>query len=199
MKLTVVGCGDAFGSGGRLQTCYLVDAAAGRFLIDCGATALIGCNRLGIDPNSDPDHLHLPPARRPLRRAGVVAGPRPARRQAHRAADRRRARGHRGALHRRRPRRCFRAPAACSATLRPDVSRAAARDAAGGRRRARDAFEVQASLRRAPYALRFEVDGKVLSFTGDTRMGREPRAGGPRRRPLHHGVLPVRRRAALST
>jgi hypothetical protein len=25
MKLTVVGCGDAFGSGGRLQTCYQVD------------------------------------------------------------------------------------------------------------------------------------------------------------------------------
>ena len=28
MKLTVVGCGDAFGSGGRLQTCYHVETAA---------------------------------------------------------------------------------------------------------------------------------------------------------------------------
>ena len=27
MKLTVVGCGDAFGSGGRLQTCYHVETA----------------------------------------------------------------------------------------------------------------------------------------------------------------------------
>jgi ribonuclease BN (tRNA processing enzyme) len=62
MKLTVVGCGDAFGSGGRLQTCYLVDTADTRFLIDCGATALIGLNRLGIDPNTIPtifiSHLH---------------------------------------------------------------------------------------------------------------------------------------------
>jgi len=62
MRLTVVGCGDAFGSGGRLQTCYHVEAAGTRFLIDCGATALIGLSRLGIDPNSIPaifiSHLH---------------------------------------------------------------------------------------------------------------------------------------------
>src|SRR5262245_32422138 len=51
MKLTVVGCGDAFGSGGRLQTGYQVDWAGGRFLIDCGATVLIGLNRLHLDPN----------------------------------------------------------------------------------------------------------------------------------------------------
>jgi ribonuclease BN (tRNA processing enzyme) len=51
MKLTIVGCGDAFGSGGRLQTCFHVEAAAGRFLIDCGASALIGLNKLKLDPN----------------------------------------------------------------------------------------------------------------------------------------------------
>ncbi|HRD74751.1 MAG TPA: MBL fold metallo-hydrolase [Hyphomicrobiaceae bacterium] len=62
MRLTVVGCGDAFGSGGRLQSSYLVDADGERFLIDCGATTLIGLSRLGIDPNSIPtiiiSHLH---------------------------------------------------------------------------------------------------------------------------------------------
>jgi ribonuclease BN (tRNA processing enzyme) len=62
MRLTVVGCGDAFGSGGRLQTCYLVDDGPKRFLIDCGATAMIGLNRLQIDPNSIEtifiSHLH---------------------------------------------------------------------------------------------------------------------------------------------
>jgi ribonuclease BN (tRNA processing enzyme) len=62
MKLTVVGCGDAFGSGGRLQTCYHVEAAGTRFLIDCGATSLIGLNRLGIDANGVEtifiSHLH---------------------------------------------------------------------------------------------------------------------------------------------
>jgi ribonuclease BN (tRNA processing enzyme) len=52
MKLTVVGCGDAFGSGGRLQTCYCVEEAGNRFLIDCGATTMMGFERLGLDPNS---------------------------------------------------------------------------------------------------------------------------------------------------
>lgn len=51
MRLTVVGCGDAFGSGGRLQTCYHVEVGGERLLIDCGATAIIGLNRLGLDAN----------------------------------------------------------------------------------------------------------------------------------------------------
>ena len=62
MKLTVIGCGDAFGSGGRLQTSYLVEAGDTRFLIDCGASTLIGFNRLQLDPNAVPtifiSHLH---------------------------------------------------------------------------------------------------------------------------------------------
>lgn len=62
MKLTVVGCGDAFGSGGRLQTCFHVEAQGHRFLIDCGATAIIGLNRLGLDTNGIEtifiSHLH---------------------------------------------------------------------------------------------------------------------------------------------
>jgi ribonuclease BN (tRNA processing enzyme) len=52
MKLSVVGCGDAFGSGGRLQTCYHLDTGEQCLLIDCGATAMIGLNRLGLDPNA---------------------------------------------------------------------------------------------------------------------------------------------------
>ena len=51
MKLTIVGCGDAFGSGGRLQTCYHVAAPGETFLLDCGATTLIGMQRLGLDPD----------------------------------------------------------------------------------------------------------------------------------------------------
>ncbi len=62
MKLTIVGCGDAFGSGGRLQTCFCIDTGTSRLLIDCGATALIGLERTGIDPNSinaiQVSHLH---------------------------------------------------------------------------------------------------------------------------------------------
>src|SRR3981081_4784881 len=62
MKLTVVGCGGAFGSGGRLQTCYHVETSQPRFIIDCGAPTLIGFNKLGIDPNTVEtifiSHLH---------------------------------------------------------------------------------------------------------------------------------------------
>jgi ribonuclease BN (tRNA processing enzyme) len=62
MKLTIVGCGDAFGSGGRLQTCYHVESGGHRFLIDCGTTTLIGMSRLGLDPNAVQtvlvSHLH---------------------------------------------------------------------------------------------------------------------------------------------
>lgn len=62
MKLTVVGCGDAFGSGGRLQTCFHVASGGGNALIDCGATAVLGCNRLGLEPNRVSNvfvsHLH---------------------------------------------------------------------------------------------------------------------------------------------
>jgi ribonuclease BN (tRNA processing enzyme) len=52
MQLTVIGCGDAFGSGARIQTCYHVAHSGASFLIDCGATTLIGLEREGIDPNS---------------------------------------------------------------------------------------------------------------------------------------------------
>ncbi|HEY8248305.1 MAG TPA: MBL fold metallo-hydrolase [Hyphomicrobium sp.] len=51
MKLTIVGSGDAFGSGGRLQTCFHVAVPGEEFLIDCGATALIGMQQLGLDPD----------------------------------------------------------------------------------------------------------------------------------------------------
>jgi len=49
MHLQFVGSGDAFGSGGRLNTCFHVVGARANFLIDCGASSLIGLKRLGID------------------------------------------------------------------------------------------------------------------------------------------------------
>jgi ribonuclease BN (tRNA processing enzyme) len=50
--VTVVGCGDAFGSGGRFNTCFLVDTPGLRFAIDFGATSLVALAKLGIDHNS---------------------------------------------------------------------------------------------------------------------------------------------------
>lgn len=49
---TFIGSGDAFGSGGRLQTCILVDAPRLRFTVDFGATSLVGLRQQNIDPNS---------------------------------------------------------------------------------------------------------------------------------------------------
>jgi len=46
-----LGSGDAFGSGGRLQTCIYVQSGATGFLIDCGASSLIAMRRFGVDPS----------------------------------------------------------------------------------------------------------------------------------------------------
>ena len=47
-----IGSGDAFGSGGRLQTCILVDSPDIRFAIDFGTTSLVGLRKQNIDPNT---------------------------------------------------------------------------------------------------------------------------------------------------
>jgi ribonuclease BN (tRNA processing enzyme) len=39
MRLTIVGSGDAFGSGGRFNTCFWLETAKGTLLVDCGASS----------------------------------------------------------------------------------------------------------------------------------------------------------------
>jgi ribonuclease BN (tRNA processing enzyme) len=62
VTIQVLGSGDAFGSGGRLQTCFLLCAGEERVLIDCGATALVAMHRYGIEPSAIDavflSHLH---------------------------------------------------------------------------------------------------------------------------------------------
>jgi ribonuclease BN (tRNA processing enzyme) len=91
LRLHILGSGDAFNSGGALHSCYLLEHAAGKLMLECGPSALAGLKRAGI-PSDAPDavllsHLHgdhfggLPfllleylfsnPRSRPL----VVAGP----------------------------------------------------------------------------------------------------------------------------
>jgi ribonuclease BN (tRNA processing enzyme) len=48
MQLRFVGCGDAFGSGGRQNTCFHVTGERVNLLIDCGASSLPALKRLGI-------------------------------------------------------------------------------------------------------------------------------------------------------
>lgn len=52
VEILFLGSGDAFGSGGRFQTCFHVRAEATQFLIDCGASSLIAMKRFGVDPSS---------------------------------------------------------------------------------------------------------------------------------------------------
>jgi ribonuclease BN (tRNA processing enzyme) len=62
LKLTIIGSGDAFCSGGRLQAAFLLEAGAAPILVDCGATTLLGLERLGIEFDRIPyiaiSHLH---------------------------------------------------------------------------------------------------------------------------------------------
>ena len=52
-RLTFLGSGDAFSSGGRFQACLHLEAAGvDPVLVDCGATALIALKRARIDPAS---------------------------------------------------------------------------------------------------------------------------------------------------
>ncbi len=51
MRLTIVGSGDAFGSGGRFNTCFRLQSSPASLLIDCGASSLVALRSRGIEPN----------------------------------------------------------------------------------------------------------------------------------------------------
>jgi ribonuclease BN (tRNA processing enzyme) len=165
--MTIIGCGDAFGAGGRLQTSFHVRSAPSTFLIDCGTSTLIGLRRLGLEPNEIDavfvTHLHgdhfggltwlvidghyVSKRKRPL----VVTGPRGIEARYLTAAE----------------------------ALYPGVTT----NLSGfelvfreyDERKPLDVggvtvtpFEVQHPSGAPPYALRFGLEGKVLAFTGDT-------------------------------
>ncbi|MCD6580385.1 MAG: MBL fold metallo-hydrolase [Desulfuromusa sp.] len=50
VSLRCIGTGDAFGSGGRLQSCFHLSFPAGQMLLDCGCSSLIGMQRYGVIP-----------------------------------------------------------------------------------------------------------------------------------------------------
>ncbi len=167
MQLTIIGCGDAFGAGGSLQTSFLVRAPASTFLIDCGTSTLIGMRRLGLQPN-DVDtvfvtHLHgdhfgglawllvdaiyASGRARPL----VVAGPKSIAQRFAIAAE---------ALY----------PGITTTKRNFDLAFVEYEE-----RKPLELngvtvipFEVHHPSGAPPYALRFLLNGKVLAFTGDT-------------------------------
>jgi len=50
VEITFIGSGDAFGNGGRFQTCIRVRADGATALVDCGATSLTAMRAQGVDP-----------------------------------------------------------------------------------------------------------------------------------------------------
>jgi ribonuclease BN (tRNA processing enzyme) len=62
MRLTIIGSGDAFGSGGRFNTCFLVQADGRTILLDCGASSLVALKARRIELNAIDgvilSHLH---------------------------------------------------------------------------------------------------------------------------------------------
>lgn len=91
VRVTLLGSGDAFGSGGRFQACVSLSAGPARHLIDRGASSLIAMRRSDLAPNWARaillTHLHgdhfggvpffIPDAQLNSRRTApiVVAGP----------------------------------------------------------------------------------------------------------------------------
>jgi ribonuclease BN (tRNA processing enzyme) len=62
MRLIIVGCGDAFASGGHGAACFRLDAGGMVAALDFGAGALVGWRRLGFSPSEIDlvavSHLH---------------------------------------------------------------------------------------------------------------------------------------------
>jgi ribonuclease BN (tRNA processing enzyme) len=63
MRLQFLGSGDAFGSGGRFNTCFHLERAThGNVLVDCGASSMVAIRKWQVDPNAVStvlvSHLH---------------------------------------------------------------------------------------------------------------------------------------------
>ena len=166
VELLVIGSGDAFGSGGRFQTCLHLSGAGDPLLIDCGASSLVALKRAGVNPSEIGwvllSHLHgdhfggLPflildgqfsRRTRPL----VVAGPPGVRQRVEAAME------------------VF-FPGSVDVARRfttefVELSERAAADVGPARV---TAFGVEHASGAPPYALRVEYGGKVVTYSGDT-------------------------------
>lgn len=58
MRLIILGSGDAFSSGGRLSSCYLLESGDVRFLLDCGPSILLALRRASVSAN-DISHIFI--------------------------------------------------------------------------------------------------------------------------------------------
>jgi ribonuclease BN (tRNA processing enzyme) len=166
VRLQFLGSGDAFASGGRLQTCLHLDGAGEPLLIDCGATGLVALKRAGIDPaDIGPialSHLHgdhfagLPflildgqfaRRTRPLR----IAGPPGAQERIEQTLE---------AL--------FPGAAAAKRSFETQFEELEERSPCDLGAAVITPFEVRHPSGAPAYALRIEYGGKIIAYSGDT-------------------------------
>jgi ribonuclease BN (tRNA processing enzyme) len=166
VALRFLGSGDAFGSGGRFQTCMHLSGAGGAVLIDCGASSLIAMKRDGVDPG-DVDvvlltHLHgdhfggvpflildaqFSRRARPL----VIAGPPGVRARVEATME---------AL--------FPGSTAIQRKFEVEFIELAERRAARVGSATVTAFPVVHASGAPPYALRVDYGGRIIAYSGDT-------------------------------
>jgi ribonuclease BN (tRNA processing enzyme) len=164
--LRFLGSGDAFGSGGRFQTCLHLSGAGGAVLIDCGASSLIAMKRDGVDPGEVDavllSHLHgdhfggvpflvldaqFARRVRPL----VIAGPPGVQRRVEAAME-----------------VLFPGSTAVQRKFAVQFVELAERQPAHVGPAAVTAFPVVHASGAPPYALRVEYGGKTIAYSGDT-------------------------------
>ena len=166
VALRFLGSGDAFGSGGRFQTCMHLSGAGGAVLIDCGASSLIAMKRDGVDPG-DVDvvlltHLHgdhfggvpfliLDAQFSRRARPFVIAGPPGVRARVEAAME---------AL--------FPGSTAVQRKFEVEFIELAERCAARVGSATVTAFPVIHASGAPPYALRVDYGGRVIAYSGDT-------------------------------
>lgn len=167
MEVRFIGCGDAFGSGGRFNTCFHVSDAKGAFLIDCGASSLVALKKFAIDRSAIRailiSHLHadhfwglpffLLDAELISRRSAplIIAGPPGLKDRLHAAME-----------------NGF--PGSTAIDWRfaleiREIEPGQAHDIAG---LTVTPFLMRHACDAPPFALRIEADGKILCYSGDT-------------------------------
>jgi ribonuclease BN (tRNA processing enzyme) len=166
VALRFVGSGDAFGTGGRFQTCLHLSGADGAVLIDCGASSLIAMKRQGVDPGEVSavllSHLHgdhfggvpflildaqFSRRTRPL----LIAGPRGVRGRVEAALE-----------------AFFPGSTAVQRKFDVEFVELADREALRAGPATVTAFPVVHASGAPPHALRVEYGGRAIAYSGDT-------------------------------
>jgi ribonuclease BN (tRNA processing enzyme) len=167
LRVQFLGSGDAFGSGGRFNTCLHVTAGPAAFLVDCGASSMVAIRRFGVDPNGIAaifvSHLHgdhfggLPffilDAQLVSRRTSplTIAGPPGLGKRLHDAME-----------------VLFPGSTAVQRKFAIDLVELAPGAPATAAGIEVTPFQVEHAAGAPPFALRFDCGGKVLAYSGDT-------------------------------